>query len=283
MKDCCLKIEGIKRIGGVMYSKYRFKPINWVVLGFTLLMMNSMAIAQTSKATKSSGRSTKNAMGAADSQKDSEKLNIQDLEQKYWAPKDTSFSVVQNRAYTKEKRFSFSLQYGPIINDAFSEGYNLGLKLNYFWNERSGVQVEYVSFNLDDNSTVKAFSNQYGGVRPNIGRLSSMWGIGYNWVPVYAKMSLLGERIIYFDMAFTPVIGMMNYNKTAKTGDHGDSSIAYGLDISQYFFLSKHIAVRADLQNRWWTEEVLDWNQGTKNKTQTTNSTVFFIGVTYYH
>src|SRR5687768_17351365 len=37
---------------------------------------------------------------------ESEKLDIQGLEEKYWAPKDTDFSVVQNRTYTKAKRFS---------------------------------------------------------------------------------------------------------------------------------------------------------------------------------
>lgn len=236
-------------------------------------------IAKDTKRESSPSKVTK----AKDEGKDSEKLDIQGLEQKYWAPKDTSFSVVQNRAYTKENRFSLSLQYGPIINDAFNEGYNLGLKTNYFWDERKGVQLEYVSFNVKDNSTVRGFSSQYSGVRPNIGRVKSMWGVGYNWVPIYAKMSLLGQRIIYFDMAFTPVLGMMSYEKTTKHGDLSDSSLTYGLDITQYFFLSKHIAIRADLQNRWWSEEVLNWTSGTKEKTQTTNSTVFFLGVTYYH
>ncbi|MCB0384955.1 MAG: outer membrane beta-barrel domain-containing protein [Bdellovibrionales bacterium] len=220
---------------------------------------------------------------SAEKKADSEKLDIRDLEQKYWAPKDTDFNVVQNRAYTKEKRFSYSLQYGPIINDAFNEGWNLGISANYFLNEREGVQLEYVSFNVSDNSTVKGFANQYGGVRPNIGRVANMWGVGYNWVPIYAKMSLLGQRIIYFDMAVTPVLGMMNYEQTTKNGNKNDSSFTYGVDITQYFFLSKHIAIRADLKNRWWTEEILHWTSGLKDKTQTTNSTLFFIGVTYYH
>lgn len=215
--------------------------------------------------------------------KNSEKLDIQDLEQKYWAPKDSNFSVVQNRAYTKEKKFSLSLQYGPLINDAFNEGYNLGLKGNYFWDERMGAQFGYVIFDAKDNSTVRGFSSQYSGVRPNIGRVESMYDLGFNWVPIYAKMSLMGTRIIYFDMAITPVLGMMKYVKTTKHGDEGDQSFTYGVDITQYFFLSQHIALRADLQNRWWSEEVLNWTYGTKAKTQTTNSTVFLFGITYYH
>lgn len=223
------------------------------------------------------------APAAAGKKTESEKLDIQDLEQKYWAPKDTDFSVVQNRAYPKEKRFSASLQYGPIINDAFNEGYNLGLTANYFFSEREGIQAEFVSYNIDDNSTVKGFANQYGGVRPNIGRVTSMYGLGYNWVPIYAKMSLLGQKIIYFDMAFTPVVGMMSYEQTTKNGNKNDSSFAYGLDVTQYFFLSNHLAIRVDLKNRWWSEEVLNWTSGLKDKSQTTNTTLFLLGVTYYH
>src|SRR5690349_4425346 len=49
----------------------------------------------------------------------SDKLDISDLEQKYWAPKDTDFSVVQNRTYTKAGKLGVSLMTGPIINDTF--------------------------------------------------------------------------------------------------------------------------------------------------------------------
>ena len=51
---------------------------------------------------KAAGKSSKKATKT-------DKVDISDLEQKYWAPKDTDFSVVQNRTYTKEKRFTFSL------------------------------------------------------------------------------------------------------------------------------------------------------------------------------
>ena len=263
-----------------MHSKYttmckliQLSLVATFVLG--LAMQTAQAQAKKTKEVKKEA--------APKVKKESEKLDIRDLEQKYWAPKDTDFSVVQNRAYTKEKRFSYSLQYGPIINDAFNEGYNLGLSVNYFLNERKGIQLEYISYDVSDNSTVKGFANQYGGVRPNIGRVESMYGLGYNWVPIYAKMSLLGKRIIYFDMAITPVIGMMNYSQTTKNGNKSDSSMTYGVDITQYFFLSKHIAIRADLKNRWWSEEVKNWTTGSKEKSQTTNTSLFLIGVTYYH
>ena len=37
-----------------------------------------------------------------------EKVDISDLEQKYWAPKDVEFNVVQNRLYSKAGRFGIT-------------------------------------------------------------------------------------------------------------------------------------------------------------------------------
>ena len=54
--------------------------------------------------------------------KGGDKLDLKKLEDKYWAAKDTDFSVVQNRTYTKEGRAFLSLSYGPLMNDPYSYG-----------------------------------------------------------------------------------------------------------------------------------------------------------------
>src|SRR4051794_14929352 len=60
--------------------------------------------------------------GAPAANADDKKVDISDLENKYWAPKDTDFSVVQNRTYSKDHKFIASLQYGIPINDSHSDG-----------------------------------------------------------------------------------------------------------------------------------------------------------------
>jgi hypothetical protein len=45
------------------------------------------------------------------------KVDISDLENRYWTAKDTEFSVVQNRLYTKAKRFSVTLQGGTDLSN----------------------------------------------------------------------------------------------------------------------------------------------------------------------
>ena len=220
------------------------------------------------------------------------KVDISDIEKKYWAPKDTDFSVVQSRTYSKTKRYAVSLTMGKMINDSFSDGLNYNVSANYFLSERSGIEFSYMTSNLGDNATVKAFLNDVagtGGVKPDHNKITSFYGVSYNWVPFYAKMSVLGKRIIYFDMAISPGLGMLNYDQQRKTmGSRSKSALAYTLDITQYFFLNKNWVIRADIKNKWYSEEVVKFSttsfgdEGSHLRDEFVNNQTFLIGVTYY-
>lgn len=236
------------------------------------------ALAQDAKSTP--------AKGAPTDAKPTDKVDISDVEQKYWAPKDTDFSVVQNRAYTKEKRFSVSATYGPTLNDQYSDGYNLGLSANYFFTERYGVEVNYINSQLKDNQATRSFADQLGGLQPDHGRMKSSYTVGFNWVPVYAKMSFLNRKIVYFDMAFTPVIGMVNYDQLLSGRSPGkQSAFIYGFDITQYYFFSNHFAFRFDIKSRWYNQEFLTYsgtNIGQPVRDSLTQTLMLLLGVTYY-
>lgn len=219
-----------------------------------------------------------------------EKVDISDLEKKYWAPKDTDFSVVQNRTYTKEKGYFLTAHGGPLVNDQFSEGYIYGGSLNYFFNERHGLQLTYLNSSLDRSKALKDLGQQMGsGVQPHHGRFKEYYGIGYNFVPFYAKMSFIGSRILYFDMAITPTIGMTKYEQILENvASPTKDALTYGIDVSQFFFLSENFAIRADIKNQWFKEEVVYFrNQGSaakgdKLEDTTTQNTMFLLGLTLY-
>lgn len=223
-------------------------------------------------------------------QKGSEKIDsvdISDIESKYWAPKDTDFNVVQNRTYTKEKRVSLHLQYGPSINDTLNEGYAGSLGATYYFSERWGLQLGYTMMSLKNSEATQAFIDAGGG--PNYGRISNYYDIGLNWIPFYAKMSVVGKKIIYFDMAFTPTIGMVNYEaQTYNLGAKEKSSMSYGFDVTQLFFLHSHFAVRLDLKHRFYKEEIVTFRGpggvGTGNKISEKNSdnTLLLIGAEFF-
>lgn len=217
-----------------------------------------------------------------------DKVDISDLESKYWAPKDTDFSVVQNRTYSKEKRFFLAPQWGKPVNDPYSEGNLFGVTLNYFWSERMGVQLSGFQADLTDNAPSRDIQTLGSGAMINHGKLKSYVGVGYNFVPFYAKMSFWGKRIIYFDMAFTPTIGMSTYEQQLKTmPDRQKSSFTYGLDITQFFFFTNYFAIRADLKNQFHNEEIVsaadNANQGKKLKDKTVYDTLFLLGLTFFY
>lgn len=217
-----------------------------------------------------------------------DKVDITDLETKYWAPKDTDFSVVQNRTFSKDHKFSVSPQWGRPINDAHSEGNIFGLTANYFWSERMGAQATYLSADLDNNDATNDLATYGSGVQPDHGKFKSYMGVGYNFVPFYAKMSFWGKKIIYFDMAFTPTLGMTQYEQVIEFGGKNKSALTYGLDVSQFFFFSRVLAIRVDLKNQWHSEEIVKYRnssgiqKGEKVTDKNIHDTMFLIGAMFY-
>jgi outer membrane beta-barrel protein len=228
------------------------------------------------------------APAAAPEAEKSDKVDISDIENKYWAPKDTDFSVVQNRTYTKEGKFGLALQGGLLVNDGYSDGTVYGGTVNYFFSERYGVEATYATADVHENDSTKRLIDYGGGIKPDYGRMQNYYGVAFNWIPFYAKMSVLGKKIIYFDMAFSPAIGMMNYEQVTEGGGLDKSAMAYGFDVTQYFFLSKNFSLRVDLRNRWFKEDVAKYytsdgiSMGTTFRNKTTTNTQLLFGVNFF-
>ncbi|MCM2281850.1 MAG: outer membrane beta-barrel domain-containing protein [Bdellovibrionaceae bacterium] len=218
----------------------------------------------------------------------SDKLDVTDLEKKYWAAKDTDFSVVQNRTYAKAGRYALSASYGVLVNDPYSDGTNLSASLNYYFSERFGAELNYTTTSADDNKAVEAFQNLpgAGGIRPDHGKIKSFYGAAFNWVPFYAKMSIQNVKIVYFDMAISPGLGVTTYEQQVDTGNFTKTSPTLTLDVTQSFFLSKHFAFRFDYKNRWFQEKVLGYsnvNRGREIRTETNQTSILLFGATFFY
>lgn len=251
-----------------------------------LALISNGALAQPKK-----GKSAPAPQAAADaSAKKDDKVDITDLENKYWAPKDTDFSVVQNRTYSKEHRWFLSGQFGSPVNDQWSVGNTFGASVNYFWSERMGMQFTYLKSSLNNNKASDFIADHYGsGIYADHNRLNTFYGLEYNLVPFYAKMSFWGKKIIYFDMAISPLVGYTTYDQQIESGDKTKGAFTYGIDITQYFFFSNHVAIRADLKNQWHNEEIARFHTsggiptGGKVQDQTAQDTLFLLGVTFFY
>ncbi len=217
--------------------------------------------------------------------KSSDKVDLNKLEEKYWSAKDDDFTVVQNRAYPKAKRWSATLHAGKPINDNYREGTTLGLSVGYFFTERHGLEFQYQRLNSDFSDLVKQFVAE-NRVYPNGNSFLASKTLAYQFVPFYAKMSFLDKRIIYFDMAIGLAIGQTDYRIDKQEGGDAKSALHYGFDITQHFFLSEHFAFRFDFRNRWTNESRERYYRvGTQERSlgpKQINDTTLLFGLTYW-
>lgn len=200
------------------------------------------------------------------------KVDISDLENKYWSAKDTDFSVVQNRTFTKEGKFLLTLGAGPILNDQWSTGLGYSLGASYFFSERMGLELSYTGASLSDNDAVSGFQKDLNTTAsPNHGRMTSQIGLAFNYIPFYAKMSFLGKKIMYLDIGVSPGLALVSYDQlfdadSATAGfqetERSESTIGFKFDITQYIFVSKRLAFRLDLKNIWFKEDIVAFGTG---------------------
>jgi len=267
-----------------------------IIAAMAILLSASIGSSQSSayqrKAKKSSlvnvePKPTEGAAPETKPKKDGdEKVDISDLQERYWAPRDTEFKVVQNRRYTKDNRFAFTGAYGSLINDPYLSGSQLALTGHYYFTERTGVGLNYSSFNTEGNRIVKDFQSRFGAP-PNHTIFNNFYGASFHWIPIYAKLSLLEQKIIYFDFSISPGIGYMQYEGTvdplkAASGQNFSAPVLT-LDIAQHFFLNKNFALMLEMKNRFFQQQIEDAQRpGTIAQTTFTHSISILLGLTFY-
>lgn len=248
---------------------------NVLVLGLLVLaplMTSVSAFAQGPKATPAP------ASNAGD------KLDVTDLEKKYWAAKDSDFNVVQNRLFSKANRFSLSGSYGMGVNESWSETPTMAFNLGYYFSERWGVELNYTSTASKDNKDVERLKVQGG--YPNHNLVKDFYGVSVNWVPFYAKMSFLNSSIVYFDMGVSLGAGMMSYEQLRENEGGTVSTPAVTLDLTQQFFLNKWLAIRADYKHRFYNEETLWYRANSAVRVDSTSlnhNSLLMLGLTVYY
>jgi outer membrane beta-barrel protein len=238
--------------------------------------------------------------GDSSAEKAPEKVDMKNIEAKYWQPSDQSYSVVQSRTFAKEKKFGVSLLAGTVLADDYATGFNFELALSYHFTERWGVELQYSSYALEDNDITKDIAELGGS--PDFGRVESFYGIMGRWVPFYSKMSFMGTKVVYFDMSVGLGLGMLTYDQFTENQDISvDNSNrrkvvvdtintpAIAFDISQTYFINPKFAIRADYKMRFFSEEVLSFNgksggpaKGDVLRDDFSSISSLNLGVTYY-
>jgi outer membrane beta-barrel protein len=227
------------------------------------------------------------ATANAQSSDKSDKMDIKKLEEKYWSAKDTDYSVVQNRAFTKEKRFYVFGAYGIPLNDPYSTGQVYNLSIGYYFSEKWGAEISQMNAFLVDNDATDQFVREHRTV-PNHNRLKSATSANFMFVPLYAKMSFLDQKIIYFDMGISLGLGSTTYEIANDTGDKTAYGSSWNLNVFQHYFFTQHFAFRVDYRNMWTTEEKERYRVGgasldRKLGNTTINDTSLMMGLTFWY
>lgn len=229
------------------------------------------------KATKKKATSSRSKAKATN-----QKLNLEDLEKRYWAPKDTEFKVVQNRKFKKAKRYNVTLMGGVLFNDPFIEGTNLGLSTAYYFDEHHGIEVRYEHYNHAMGEAGEQVIEKGG--RPDLNFEKWYLGAAYSWIPFYGKISVLDSKIIYFDMAFSAGLGLIEYEQQSQSSFAAKTktAVAVNLDLSQQFFIHKNWALRLDARTKIYQEDRIRNSDGTSLGSATQVNTYIMFGATYF-
>lgn len=187
-------------------------------------------------------------------EKESDKLDIKKLEDQYWSSKDDDFSVVQNRTFSKEKKWTAAVSLGIPINDPYSSGSLQTFALGYHFSERLGVEAGYQDAIFKHNEATSRFVNDHGTI-PNHNQLDSQTFLQMNYVPLYAKMSFLDKKIIYFDMGTSVGIGQTSYISMINTGNKTYQGSMVSFSLYQHYFLKEWLAIKVEYRNTWTMEK----------------------------
>jgi outer membrane beta-barrel protein len=263
----------------------------FVIVAVTILV-GGLANAQSSKYQRPGKKTVDPAIApvakdskdskATDTKTDtkSEKVDIQQIENEYWQSKDTEFHVVQNRKFAKEKRPFVSLGYGLLVNDSFNRGGAIAASGGYYYKEQTGFEISYMSFSAKNSKTVDEIFKLTGA--PTYAHPLAQYGATWNWMPIYGKISLFDSSIIYFDMGIHMGLGIAEYERVVDTGKEKDSTPMVIFDISQQFFMSEKWALRFDVKNRFYKQDLKKYRAPYTTKSDTEHNIDATLGLIYY-
>lgn len=222
----------------------------------------------------------------AQAQSRDKKINTRKLVDDYWTPSEKKYALIQQRYFVKTNRFNISAGAGVHINNPQHEGYMSQFTAGYFLSEKWGFEVQYASSYLEQNSVIDALEQDASG-SSSLSRTKTLNYIGgaINYSPIYAKMSFLGYKILYYDLILSGQLGQTTYEQTVVSTQGPsptESAITFGIGITQMFYLNKNFSIKLDFTNRWYNADVKDFSDVNVDlKSRLIHETQMSLGLTY--
>jgi outer membrane beta-barrel protein len=213
-----------------------------IKLGSLLVMFNAWVVSTSALAAEPTPNTTQQKSSASDV----EQVNVDSIKEKYWARgNETELGVVQNRTYSKAKRVEFGLLGGILFSDPFLSVQTAGASLGYHFNEYFGVQLLGLRHFASSSAALKTFEEAQGATT-NTNKPSGYYGLEAAGSVLYGKLSVLGKRIIYYDLHLLGSTGLT----VTETGKYFTPAVGIG----QRFYLTKLLSLRVDYRLQYYHE-----------------------------
>mgnify|MGYP000505615145 CR=1 FL=1 len=179
-----------------------------------------------------------------------EKVDVEQIKEKYWARGSApEMGVVQNRTYSKALRIESSIFAGISTTDPFLSVRTAGGSIGFHFSEYLAFHVVAFKSFVSPSTALKTFEDT---IAATTNYNSPKWFVGAEGSAslLYGKLSLLGQKILYYDMHLTGGAGLTS----TRNGDYFTPTLGLG----QQVYLSQNISLRLDYRVMAYREDIVE-------------------------
>ncbi len=179
-----------------------------------------------------------------------ERVNVDQIKEKYWARgEESELGVVQNRLYSKSRRFELGAFAATLPSDPFLSTTAYGFSLGYSFTEFLGLRALAWKSIAQGSSAREAL--ELTGKRASTNEPQGYWGAEAVWSPIYGKLSLLGSSILYYDFHLLAGAGV-----TVTENPAFRNCATAHLGLGQQFYLNQKLALQFDYRMMVYSEHL---------------------------
>ncbi len=178
-----------------------------------------------------------------------EEVSVEKIKEKYWARgEESELGVVQNRTYSKERKLEASLIGGMITTDPFLTVKTVGASIGFHLSEYLSVHALGWKNYVSASSALDILRS--GGKEANTNPPRAYLGAEGLASVLYGKLSLMGQKIIYYDLHFSGGIGV--------TDTENGRTLSPSVGIGQNIYINKRTSIRFDYRLLAYRETLLE-------------------------
>ena len=185
-------------------------------------------------------------------------------------------AVIQRRFFPKTNRLEMSASGLFSTNNQYFNNMGAGFRLAYYIQEKYGLEATYLMMTSAERPITKGLVQNQDIQTASLVEPKNYYGLSFKWVPFYGKVAWFQEKIIPFDIYFTPGFGITS---TAA----GGSESTFTLGVGQLFAITKSFAVRWDFVWDFYQTQVTIKEGGVDRVADRNQSDLFLgVGISYF-